>query len=250
MADPKLTDDDRRMIAARVQNGETRSALAKEYDVAVGTIRKAIDRVQAGKMPTPGMPPVSIVEFRSRARKILWRLNTGKEKVQYDRWKAMCKDLKGQDGMSADQAIVQASKSFDALKPLFATCDVSALDPNPGSHADIVHYKEDSDRLTTKCLDKKLSNQDNLKWAIEAAGKFLGERIEPEECPNWAAYYLYNQARSDPNNFTGKYLTTVSKIDDDKDDELRRRAGKRAVAEINEMIEILNQKPEESTNGN
>lgn len=244
MAPPKLSDDDCRMIAARVSNGETQSALAKEYDVAVGTLKKAIVKVRRGKLPTPGMPPVTIVEFKSRARKILWRLNPGKEKIQYDRWEAMCKELNGTGGMSADQAVVQASKSFDALKPLFATCDVSALDPHPGSHADITHYSKDASAPTIRCLFKTLPNRDNLAWAIEAAGRFLGEKIEPDECPNWAAYYLYNQARSDPNNFTGKYLSVTGRGDGDEDPEGVKKSGKKSITEINSMLELLNQKPE------
>lgn len=249
MAEAKLNDTERRLIAARVQNGETRTGLAKEYSVSVGTIRKAIQKVQAGGAKTPKMPPVSITEFRSRARKILWRLNTGAEKIQYDRWEAMVEELKNKGDMSEPQAVVQASKSFDALKPLFATCDVSALDPHPGSHADIVHYKEDSNRLPIKCLGKPLSNWENLAWAIEAAGKEKSpEGGPPTEAPNWAAYYLYLGALSDPNAFIGKYLTAAGKLDGEEDGELRRKSGKRSIAEIDSMLEILNQEPEGEEN--
>lgn len=248
MAPPKLSDDDRRLIAARVSGGETRSALAKEYDVAIGTIRKAIEKVQIGEASIQKKSNTSITEFRSRARKILWRLNTGAEKTQYDRWEALVRELRSKGDLTEPQAIVQASKSFDALKPLFATCDVSAIDPHPGSHADIIHYGQDADRPPIKCLDISISNRENLAWAIEAAGRFLGERIEPDECPNWAAYYLYNQARSDPNNFTGKYLGVVGKTDNE-DGELVRKGEKRSIREIEEMLETLKQKPEGEEDG-
>lgn len=245
MATAKLTDDDRRLIAARVGNGEAMTELAKEYGVASSTIKKAVEKVQAGKMPTSGMPPVSINEFKSRASKILWRVNPGKEKIQYDRWKAMVEEFKKDNKMSGPQAVVQASKSFDALKPLFATCDVSALDPHPGSHADIVHYGKDANRPTIRCLDKTLSNRENLTWAIEAAGEERSpEGGPPSECPNWAAYFLYLQALSDPNNFTSKYLQAEMRVGEDEDDERRRKSGKRSINEINEMLELLNQKPE------
>lgn len=247
MADPKLSDNDRRMIAARVDNGETRTELAKEYGVAFSTIRKAIEKVQAGKVPRPGMPPVSINEFKSRAHKILWRLNPGikEDKVQYNRWEKMVGELKKDGKMTEPQAVVQASKSFDALKPLFATCDVSALDPHPGSHADIVHYGKDANRPMIKCLKKTLSNRENLIWAIEAAGEERSpEGGPPTECPNWAAYFLYLQALTDPNGFTGKYLSTVGRVDGEEGDESMRKSGRRSIAELNEMLETLNQKPE------
>ena len=245
MADAKLSDNERLMIAARVDNGETRTELAKEYGVAFSTIRKAIEKVQAGKVPTPGAPPVSINDFRKRAHKLLWRANSGKEKVQYDKWQALVEELKKDGKMSAHQAIIQASKSFDVLKPLFATCDVNALDPYPGSHTDIVHYGKDADRPTIKCLNKVLSNRENLAWAIEAAGEERSpEGDPPAETPNWTAYYMYLQALTDPSAFTGKYLSTIGKVDGEEGDENMRKSGRRSISELNEMLETLNQKPE------
>jgi hypothetical protein len=244
MAAEKLTDNDRRLIEARVGNGETMAELAKEYGVASSTIKKAVEKVQAGKVPAPGMPPVTITEFRSRARKILWRLNSGKEKIQYNRWAAMVEELHKNGKMSEPQAVVQASKSFDALKPLFATCDVSALDPHPGSHADIVHYRRDSDRPTIRCLNKVISVKEQLAWAAEAAGRYAGDGIEPDECPNWASYMLYQQARSDPGNFAGKYIQAGMRAGEDEDEESTRKSGKRSIKEINEMLELLKPEPE------
>lgn len=244
MAAPKLTDDDRQLITARHNDGETITELAKEYGIAFSTARKAIEKVQGGRITTKGMPAVSITEFRKQARKILWRINPGKEKVQYNKWEAMVKELQEKGNMSGPQAVIQASKSFDALRPLFATVDISALDPQPGSHPDIICYGKDG-RPAIQCENRTLTNRENLAWAIETAGEEKSpEGSAPIVCPNWAAYFLYLQALSDPGNFTGKYLQAEMRSGDDDDDEKRKKSGKRSIAEINEMIETLNQEPE------
>jgi len=243
MAAEKLTDDDRRSIATRVGDGEKMTELAKEYGVTSHTIKRAIRKIQGAQPLKPAAPPVSVTDFRSQVRKKLWREDKGSKKVQYNKWEAKMEALiKG--GMPSPQAVIQASKDFSCLKPIFESCDMSGLDPHPGSHSDIKHGSECVDDQII-CEDKELSNRENLSWAIEAAGRKRGDKSwSPDACPNWAAFFLYRQALEDPNNFTGKYLSVTGKSDSDEDDEQRRKSGKRSINEINEMLETLNQKPE------
>jgi hypothetical protein len=91
-----------------------------------------------------------------------------------------------------------------------------------------------------ECKGLKQTYRDSLRWAIEAAGKWKGEKEKPTICPCWTAWYLYEQAIDDPKDFLGKVGQVESKGDADSEaQQSARLAGARSVAEIDGMLAEL-----------
>ena len=187
-------------------------------------------------------------EFRKRCHSILWRQEAGgkKDKLTYDRFKRLVGEFQRDGGMTADQAVVEAAKDFQCLKPLFRTYNISDYDPHPESHADTPRV--DKRPRTVRCDGKSLSYREQLAWAMDAAGKFLRVGVEPATCPNDRAFFLYIQAKEQPKEFMQRLGQVEAKGDTEEEERrLSKRAGQRSVEEIDAMLAELGEKHEEAS---
>lgn len=252
MADkPDLTDQQRRTIADRYVAGEKQKALGDEYGISQWAVSKIVKELGASR-PKPAAATASTIKaFSKRVRSILWRQDGGNSKKTYEAWRARVDELQAEDGSNYthEQAVVAASKDFKCLTRLFREYDVSAFDPNPGSHADIVQYgKATVDAADIACEHTEQTYRDSLRWAIAAAGRYLRTKDHPVVCPCDAAFYLYRQAIEEPKDFMSKVNQIESKADAEA--EARKNSRKhsdRATQEIDMMLTEL--QSEEDSDG-
>ncbi len=179
----------------------------------------------------------NIGEFTKRCRSMLWR-NDDVDKKQYKKWESRIQELIKEAKYTVQQATVQAAKDHPCLKRLFREYDISAFDPNPRSHPmPLSDGGENTDIINE---GKEQSHRENLHWAIATAGRYLRTNKEPLIVPNDSAYYMYQQACSDPKDFLGKYNQIEAKGDSEADEQRKSRsAGKRRIEEIDEMLSML-----------
>ena len=185
----------------------------------------------------------SIIEFEKRVKSVLWRQDGGqKERPKYDAWQARVTELKSEDGAGYThaQAVVQAAKSHPCLSRLFREYDLSAFDPNPDSHPAGSRTAKPTDEIEVICENKKQSYRDSLRWAIEAAGTFLRTREQPVTCPCDTAWYLFEQAKSEPKDFLGKVGQSEMKSSGETEDQKNAKASaRRTIAELDGMLAAL-----------
>jgi len=217
------------------------AGLAKEFGVSTTNIRKTVRRgvpgdEEATKVPVSG---ASIAKFAKRAKSILWRQN-GKDKKTYNTWQERVNDLTDNGGCTRHQAIVQVSKDYKCLERLFAEYDVSAHDPNPDSHPQIRQHGQPEPVDGVMSEARVQSHRENLAWAIDMAGRYLRTGEKPDTTPNDAAYFMYRQAIDDPKEFFAKYTQIQAKPNEEEEaDRLARTTGKRAISEIDQMLDVL-----------
>lgn len=236
---PKLDEATKKKAAERFASGEKLSDLAKEYGVSDKYLRRYFVKVGVYKKQTIKADlSRDMIEFVKRARSILWRQD-GPDKKTYNAWDARVKEFQESSGYSKDQSVVRASKEFPCLNRLFREYDVAAFDPNPESHPQLPVYGQVR-KSEIHVEGRELSYRDNLRWAIEAAGLYLRTGEQPFECPNNSAFYLYQQAISEPKDFLSRVGQVESRGDGELEEQrLARKAGKRSVAEIEEMLAAL-----------
>jgi len=189
----------------------------------------------------------SIDEFAKRVRSVLWRQEPGNadKKTTYKSWQARVDWLRSPDGgdYTKSQAIVRASKEYRCLYQLFREYDLKDFDPNPESHPEIIHQADvapDNTLGGVICENKKQTYRENLQWAIDAAGKYQRTGEKPISCPCDAAYYLYQQAISEPKDFLGRVGQVESKdVGESAEEKDRKRSGKRSIKELEWMIQEL-----------
>ena len=182
-------------------------------------------------------------EFIKRCRSVLWRQD-GTDKKAYEKWEARIQELVKVAKYNVYQASVQAAKDHACLKRLFREYDVSAYDPNPGSHP--MSSPDAGSVPDIKNEEKEQSHRENLQWAIAMAGRYLRTNEEPTTTPNDAAFWLYQQACSEPKDFLAKFNQVESKGDSELDELRRSRtAGKRRIEEIESMLLELSDPAEE-----
>jgi len=242
LPESKLSEEQKAEVCERYSLGETYAELAKDFGVAITTIRKYV-RAGGAKKPVKQRitPATSMVEFKKRAKSILWRQDSGNSKGRkaYNSWMEKVDEFK-KGGMNPQQAVVQASKDFSCLAQLFREYDVGENDPHPGSHPTIQQYGQPTAMEGIECEGKSQSHYENLMWAIAAAGKLLRTGDAPETAPNDAAYFLYRQACDDPKEFLGKFTQVDMRSGDDLEEQrLAKKTGERSIDEINEMLQTL-----------
>lgn len=248
----KLTDEQKAEIAKLYSEGVCQKDLAAEYNVCVswiGTICKAHGAVR----PEPKAEPVTASELRhftKRVRSVLWRQDPGSEKRTYDAWAARVSALQSEDGggYTHSQAVVRASKEFPCLHRLFREYNLAEFDPNPDSHPTVKHFGKAKGPESILSEGIQQSYRDSLRWAIEAAGKYLRTNETPATCPCDAAYYLYRQAIEEPKDFMSKVGQIESKGDAETEAaRTARKSSARAIQEIDAFLEEL-EHPEEESN--
>lgn len=239
MASSKITPEQSKEIADRIVAGESRDDLAEEFGVSASTIAKhaAKHAIKTAKPPTG----TTIAEFAKRARSILWREDKSQTKKTYDAWTARVDELESEDGggYSKNEAIVRASKEFPCLHRLFREYDVAAFDPNPGSHPKIKHFGSAKGESEMQIGDGELSYRDAIRWAMDAAGRYMnGEQVAT--CPCSAAFYLYKQAIESPRDFLQKVGQIEAKAEaETQEKRVARKANARQLSEIEFMLDEL-----------
>ncbi len=242
----KLPEEEQREVAECYSQGASYMELSKKFGCAPTTIRKYCKRFGAKKPPKPrtegkSTNDTSVYKFAKRARKVLWRQNSGgpSDRVQYNEWNDQIEALVDK-GMNKSQATVQASKDFDCLHSLFSEFDLAPSDPNPESHPNIQTHGRQGVENDIECEGVVQSHRENLAWAIEAAGRYLRTGEHPAVAPNDAAYFLYTSACNDPREFLGKFTQVDLRGGDDGEEErLSRKSGERSIEEINSMLEAM-----------
>lgn len=190
-----------------------------------------------GSLPSPRGG--SIEKFEKEAKSILWRQAPGpnKERREYSNWKVRVAEIQEGDGVSHIQAVVKASLEFTCLAPLMNEYNLSTfgLDGGPNIIMD--------DQVLN--MNEARSYRENLRWAVDAAGRYQRTKKAPEECPNDSAYYLYQQALQDPKDFLAKLGQMETKVNE-RENELEdyERAGKRSINEIDDMLQTLDEENE------
>ncbi len=192
-----------------------------------------------GGHKTPQTPKTGFPGFEQRVKAILWRRIVGpeKERPDYDKWKSSIDEWFIKKGVGRRQAVVNASLPFDCLVATIADYDLSQYG--------VQSVKKSAKSVAIPSLSKKQSYRENLRWAIDAAGKSKRSREEPEECPNDAAYYLYKQAMDDPKDFLAKVgqIEAKSSAKEELDEDDRKQATK-SIDEIDEMLAALEEDEE------
>ena len=199
-------------------------------------------------MTTKKVKNQSVIEFEKRVRSTLWRQDSGKERPKYDKWKARVEELQRDDaaGYTRSQAVVQASKDWPCLHRLFREYDLAAHDPNPDSHPTRSSGSSTKEEINVVCENIEQSYRDSLRWAIDAAGANLISGKDPETCPCNAAWWLYQQAISEPKDFMAKVSQIEGRGSGESDDEKNaKKSGKRSVAELDAMLSELEASDEE-----
>jgi hypothetical protein len=186
-----------------------------------------------------------VTEFAKRVKSVLWRQDTGKEHPTYESWQSRVKFLQDKEGgaYTKQQAIVRASKEYECLHRLFREYDLKAFDPNPESHPNLITkdaIQPDNTLAGVICENKQQTYRQSLQWAIDAAGRYMRTGEKPISCPCDSAYYLYQQAISEPKDFLGRVGQIEAKgVGDSEEEKDIKRAGKRSVKEIESMLQEL-----------
>lgn len=177
----------------------------------------------------------SVKQFESDAKKLLWAKTRtpGNKHPDYDNWKTRIAEITSQRKISRLEAVLIASKERACLAPLMNEYDfesygiVGSPDINEGGGGIV-------------CLNKKQSYRDNLRWALSAAGELQMLGVQPAECPNNSAYYLYTQALEDPKDFLQKIGQVESKVlESERELEDTKRQSKRSISELDEQLATL-----------
>lgn len=237
----KLSEGQKIDIAERYSCGESQKALAKEFGVSLTSISKYCRREARKEPPLSeqrNTPATILKKFAQSARKLLWRQVNSGRKLLYNQWEARVAECK-KEGMSDKQAIVQASKDFSCLYPLFLEYPVNEFDPDPDSHPHIHMHGEEIKLDGIECTGQELTHAENLIWAMNAAGDFLRTREPVTECPNNSAYFLYRQAIDDGDKFMAKYQQMAMDKTKNPEDESLKRGTQKSIAEIGQMLDTL-----------
>lgn len=240
----KFTPETEEEIAQKYISGVSIGQLKKGYATCYPVIRRILDEKKAQR-PDELAIPGHIREFEKRAKSILWRQESGRDedRKSYISWMERVKELESQDGAgyTHQQAVVQASKDHTCLSRLFREYDLGAFDPNPESHPRMKAFGNSTNgQDKVACEGIKQSYRESLRWAIETAGTYLRTGVEPETCPCDAAYYLYQQAISEPKDFLGKVGQIESKGAMESEDEKNiKKSGRRSINEIDSMLAEL-----------
>ncbi len=179
--------------------------------------------------------------FEHRVKSLLWGRKKGpkNDRPDYIRWENLVKELQEEEGVNRRQAIVNASLTFDCLSVIIADYNLSQYGvPNTSINAEVT--------VSVSSRDVKQSYRENLRWAHDAAGKFMRIKEEPDDCPNDAAYYLYQQAIQDPKDFLGKVGQVEVKASSQEEiEENDRKQATKSIEEIDEMLATLEKENDE-----
>ena len=188
----------------------------------------------SGGHRTPPKIKTGFPAFEQRVKTVLWQRIVGpdKDRPDYNQWKASIEEWRTDKGVGRRQAIVNASLPFDCLVEIIADYDLTQYG--------VAKVKDTAKSAAIPSQGKKQSYRENLRWAIDAAGKRIRTKEEPDECPNDSAWYLYVQAIQDPKDFLAKVgqIEAKSSAKEELEEDDRKQATK-SIEEIDEMLATL-----------
>ena len=176
--------------------------------------------------------------FEHRIKSLLWRRTRGpnKSRPDYDKWNQLIEEWQTKRGASRRQAIVNASLAFNCLADIIADYDLTQYG---------IKKANESAEVSVPSKGIKQSYRENLRWAVDAAGREMRTGESPATCPNDAAFYLYRQAKEDPKDFLAKVgqveIKASSKEELEEDD---RKQATKSIKEIDEMLAALEEEEE------
>jgi len=233
-------------IIERHKCGEPVKDLANEFGITDGYMSRMLqDRgVTSADREVGAIRDKNLRKFASAVRSLLWQEESGEDETHplYFAWKDRVDEYRKQHRLSYGAAIVQATKEQRKCWKLFLRYDVEEFDRFPDSHPAATQYKHQ--RLLDSVAKGKMKSEgieqnhkQNLSWAIAAAGEFSRTGVEPASCPNDAAYFLYEQAKSSPETFLARFTSIESKTGNK--DEPDRLTSERAIGEIDGFLKTL-----------
>lgn len=196
-------------------------------------------------MPRKKAPETDIQKFTSEARSLLWRMDDGiaEDKKNYHKWEARIKELQQESGLEKKVAIVQASKDFSILLPLFRKHDISAYDLALDDKGEVGPTVSDKKLAEIVCEGKTLSRLEEIEWAAAAAGRFKRTREMPSTCPSDGAFLWFEQAMQESKHFLDKFMQMTCKNMDEAEQQRKASiSGQRSIKEIEGMLELIEQK--------
>jgi len=240
----RLDDDQWSEIIERYLSGERCGDLAKEFNVSHSCVSNHMRErlIQRGSV-SGKIRDTNLRKFSSEARSILWREENGinERHPLYHGWKDAVEEFKSKHKCSLGAAIIQVCKNYKQLWPLFRRYNVEQFDKYPESHPGITAYRNlrKKEKAIAKIRNEGVeqSHRQNLSWAISAAGENARTGVDPESCPNDAAYYLYMQAIESPKEFLARFTAIESKANDG--DAPNRLASERSIGELDSMLDTI-----------
>jgi len=242
---PKTTAAQREEIASRYGEGESCTALAKEFGIVAGSVLGyAHQRGIYRERVVCNTDPI-VLKFARRVRSVLWRQD-GRDKKTYNAWASIVRELTDPDGIAMNRniAIVKAAKEFPCVHKLFKEFNVADYDNDPKSHPEIEHFGGADPDMTdpsggnkVRSDNKKQSYRENLAWAMASAGEFMRTGETPAACPNDSAWYLYIQACKSPKDFCQRVAQVESKGSEENAGEVA--SARRSISELDAMLEEL-----------
>lgn len=137
------------------------------------------------------------------------------------------------EGMARRDAILQASENYKCLEtPLDALYDEEEAVERERIEA------EDGVSGGIKVGKKRQPYIQNVRWAVNAAGKARLSKVLPKQCPNYLSWYLYEQAMEDPAKFTALLNAVETKQKEDKDEfrEQVKRDSDKSIKQIDQLL--------------
>ena len=250
----KISPEQWEEIVERYKCGDSQRELAHDFCVTTATIgRQLKERMISAAARDIGAGKVrdtNLKKFLAEARKTIWHADDGLEKhhFQYFAWKDDVNALKAKHKMPYASAAIAASKEHKVLWPLFRKYNVKKFDKFPRSHPMVTRYEEQEYNEVGEMIVKnegiKQDHRANLDWAITAAGEYARTKIPPVSCPNDAAFFMFEQAKGEPDKFLARFTTVISKSDDalGRDERIE---SNRSIEEIDRMLSVLTEPAEE-----
>jgi hypothetical protein len=235
----RYTKTERRDAVKRTQS-ETKKAIYTELEISPATLNNWIAEFKGEDLEVPEGPSKigTVVDFAKRVRSVLW----GIDKAQYDKWISRVAYFE-EHGYTQAQAQVRAAKEFPACRPFFREYDIKVFDRDTGSHPDIVFFGDEPRAREIVCLNQEMSYRENLRWAAMAAGQHQRTGQEFYEVPNDTAFYLYQNALSDPKDFMTKLGTMEGREDMEALlEKSTRKMADRAMSEIDKWLSEIEEK--------
>jgi len=100
-------------------------------------------------------------------------------------------------------------------------------------------------RQPVRSLNEDLPYKDNLKWAIDAAGRHSRIGEWPETCPNDSAYYLFTRAVEDPKDFAAKFQQHETKAGSTS--KSKNVAALKSVRELTQLLRMISEEPDDES---
>jgi hypothetical protein len=170
--------------------------------------------------------------FQKKARVLLAK----RSRAKVTAWNMQIDDLEA-GGMKRPEAIVAASEHFPELQPL--------LNAMREQEEAVKETAAVEDATGVKIGRKKQPYIENVRWAVAAAGKFKLYNTKPTKCPNYTAWYLFEQAIADPSKFTALLNQSENKQKEEKDEQKESiiKESERSIKQIDRLLAEITTMP-------